>query len=311
MTQSTYTTSKPWHSQDSASAHSPREIPLHWPNRQYSRFVATKEATWHVQRAGTGVPIVLLHGTGSSLHTWGEMLPLLATHYDVIAIDLPGHGFSTPLNSGGMRIEAVTAALEDVLQMIGCERLSVVGHSAGAAIALRMAMRGQLNVERVVGVNAALQPYGGALAGLFAPLAKSMTMLPFLPALVARRARDLDVVRRMLESTGSTLDDLGVSFYQTLLMDKQHVMSTLRMMADWDLRTVVNGMSDVADRCHLMVADGDEAVPPSQAHSLRRQHAAISLTELTGLGHLAHEERPRYVGNQIVQQLTSKLEGKL
>jgi magnesium chelatase accessory protein len=66
-----------------------------WPNRDCSRFVESGGLRWHVQRCGTGPVCLLIHGTGASTHSFRDLMPLLATHFDVIAIDLPGHGFST------------------------------------------------------------------------------------------------------------------------------------------------------------------------------------------------------------------------
>ena len=66
-----------------------------WPNAACSRFVSASGVRWHVQEAGSGPVLLLLHGTGAANHSWGAMLPLLASHFRVVAPDLPGHGFST------------------------------------------------------------------------------------------------------------------------------------------------------------------------------------------------------------------------
>jgi magnesium chelatase accessory protein len=162
-----------------------------------------------------------------------------------------------------------------------------------------MAINNQDASPVVIGINAALEPFGGSLAYLFSPLARVVSMTPLLPALVSRRARNADVVRRMLDSTGSRLDDLGVHWYQQLLTREQHVRATIRMMADWDLHSLVQDMAIVADRCHLLVGDRDLAVPPEQARRLKRRHPGIQLTHMDTLGHLAHEEDPELVASYV------------
>ena len=73
-----------------------------WPHRHASQFVRAAGMRWHVQRmglpAGTAPAALLLHGTGASTHSWRSLMPLLALHFDVLALDLPGHAFtSAPL----------------------------------------------------------------------------------------------------------------------------------------------------------------------------------------------------------------------
>ena len=76
-----------------------------WPNSKLSRFVNAAGVRWHVQQAGTQGPrVLLLHGTGASLHTWRDLLLPLAQHAQVLAIDLPGHGFSSLAAGQGMSL---------------------------------------------------------------------------------------------------------------------------------------------------------------------------------------------------------------
>ena len=56
-----------------------------WPNRASSRMVRAGGLTWHVQVAGSGPVLLLVHGTGASTHSWRDLLPLLATGHTVVA----------------------------------------------------------------------------------------------------------------------------------------------------------------------------------------------------------------------------------
>lgn len=272
--------------------------PATWPNREHSRIVDVG-SRWHVQRSGTGPGILLVHGTGSSAHAWQGVFEGLSATHDVLALDLPGHGFSSPLPSGRMRLDGISSALAALLQHIEFKPEIIVGHSAGAAIALQMSLHELQQPAAVIGINAALQPFGGSLAGLFAPLAKTMTLLPLLPRVIAHRARDEAVVRRMLESTGSRLPAEKVDWYRQLLCRSGHVAATLRMMADWNLRTLLDEIGPIAAHTYLVVGTADQAVPPSQAAVVRQRYPALSVHELDGLGHLANEERPDLILNYI------------
>ena len=65
-----------------------------WPHHGASRFVTAAGIRWHVQEMGQGPVVLLVHGTGAATHSWRGLMPLLAQTHRVIAIDLPGHGFT-------------------------------------------------------------------------------------------------------------------------------------------------------------------------------------------------------------------------
>lgn len=281
-------------------------LPADWPNRAASRRVATETTDFHVQRAGRGPTVLLIHGTGSATSTWRDVMPLLAEDYDVVAIDLPGHGYSGWPRFTRFTIDNFAAAVNDLVQALEVVPAAIVGHSAGAAIALRLGIDGHFGRARFVSLNGALEPFGGMFAPLFKPMARAAAMTPFLAAAVARRARDAAVVRRMLNSTGSPLDPDGVRWYQVLLAREAHVRATIRMMADWEIGGIGGSLRSIAPRCHLVAAGGDLAVPPVQARRLSARYAGLALSEIDGLGHLAHEEAPE----RITTHLLAAIEGE-
>src|ERR1051326_2073791 len=97
-----------------------------------------------VTRSGTGAPLVLLHGLGSSRRAWDPVLPALTTRFDVIAVDLPGFGDSAPLNERaiGERSEVSPAALAqsvaDLLDDLGISLPHLAGNSLGGWVALEL-----------------------------------------------------------------------------------------------------------------------------------------------------------------------------
>lgn len=108
----------------------------------------------HFIRRGTGTPLLLLHGLGSSSKTWAPIFDALGAERDVIAVDLPGHGATPPLN-GEISIATVSDAVGEFVHSHGLSGVDVVGSSMGARIALEVARRGG-----VVGSVVALDPGG-------------------------------------------------------------------------------------------------------------------------------------------------------
>jgi pimeloyl-ACP methyl ester carboxylesterase len=97
-------------------------------------------ATLAYTRSGAGAPLVLLHGIGSSRHAWDPVVPALAGHFDVLAIDLPGFGGSGPLPPGAEpRPAALAAAVAGLLDSLGITAPHIAGNSLGGWVALELA----------------------------------------------------------------------------------------------------------------------------------------------------------------------------
>ncbi|WP_072383989.1 alpha/beta fold hydrolase BchO [Novosphingobium sp. NDB2Meth1] len=262
-----------------------------WPHREASRFVAAGPLTWHVQEMGSGPALVLLHGTGAATHSWRHLMPLLAQHNRVIAMDLPGHGFTRGRPAGGLTLPGMAAAVTALLDKLDVRPKRLIGHSAGAAIALRM-VRDGFAVPDVVGLNAALSPFPGFFAPLFQGLARALVLNPLVPRLFAASARTSgDTGRLLVRSTGSHIDAEGVRCYALLLGNALHCRGALEMMAGWDLAGLQRDLPKVAARVRLIHGAKDAAVPVGSVEQAVKLMPQASLEVLAGLGHLAHEER--------------------
>jgi pimeloyl-ACP methyl ester carboxylesterase len=94
-------------------------------------------------RAGSGTPLVLIHGIGHRWQAWRPVLPLLQAHHEVIAIDLPGFGASPVPEDGVLtNIRVIVERLADALTQMQVDRPHVAGYSLGGAISLEMASAG-------------------------------------------------------------------------------------------------------------------------------------------------------------------------
>lgn len=283
--------------------------PLHWesdgarwPHRAHSRFVDAGGCRWHVQVLGAGErPVLwLLHGTGAASHSWRALVPRLARHFTLVVPDLPGHGFSSRLPAATSSLPGMAAALGALAGALALPPQAIVGHSAGAALAVRAVLDGRLEPQRLVGLNAALLPFDGLAGRLFAPMARLMAGQPLVPWLFARRARDAAAVRRLVAATGSRLDAEGVALYGQLMRSPGHVAGALAMMADWDLATLWRQLPSLTLPLDLLVASHDRTVPPSQAQRIRDRLPAVRVQVLDRLGHLAHEEAPALVADRLL-----------
>lgn len=264
-----------------------------WPLRAWSRFVAAAGLRWHVQMSAERAETVLLvHGTGASTHSWRGLAPLLATKYRVVSIDLPGHGFTGALPPGAASLPGVADRLSGLLQTLGIAPRWAVGHSAGAAIIVRMALDGMKSLRALASINGALLPLPGWSGAVFPPVAKLLAANSLAARLFAWRANDAAAVRRLVASTGSTLDRTGLDLYGRLIGSPAHVAGTLQMMAAWDLEALQRDLPRLDVPLHLLVGQEDRTVSPAEAERVRKFVPAATMQSLPGLGHLAHEEQP-------------------
>jgi len=276
-----------------------------WPNREASRFVKAAGISWHVQVAGSGPVVLLLHGTGAATHSWRGLLPLLARTHTVVAPDLPGHGFTDTPSAWRLSLPGMASALGELLRVLDVRPALAIGHSAGAAILARMCLDGRIVPSTLISLNGAFLPLRGLLVRMLSPVTRFLVGIPAIPRLVARSAADEDAVRRLLAGTGSTLQLKGIEQYRRLFSTPAHVAGALGMMANWRLDTLERELVRLTPTLVLVAADNDGTIAPGDAVRIKRRVPGARLVSLPGLGHLAHEEAPHMVAEIIDQAVIS------
>lgn len=267
---------------------------------EHSRFVIHRPHRWHVQEAGEGPLILLIHGAGGATQSWRGVFPLLAQQARVVAVDLPGQGFTQLGARMRCGLDHMAEDLWSLCRYEGWQPALIVGHSAGAAVALRMAELGAC--DRVVGVNAALGNFKGVAGWLFPMLARALALSPVTAGLFAASVTE-QTVRGLIRGTGSAIDDAGIGFYRRLASDRAHVDGTLAMMAQWRLDGLLRRLPDNPAQVALIVGDRDLAVPPETSREAAARMRDARVVTLTGRGHLAHEEDPQAVVEIIREAL--------
>ncbi len=263
-----------------------------WPNRAASRFVTAAGIAWHVQIMGEGPVLLLVHGTGASTHSWRDLMPRLAQDFSVIAIDLPAHGFTAPPERRRMSLPGMAQDLAALLKVLDVTPEFVVGHSAGAAILARMCLDGLIAPAVLVSLNGAILPLVAMPEELFGPAARALVACKLVPRLFAWQSGSPRALQRLIDSTGSKLDDRGTALYRRLASNPGHVGAALDMMANWGLRALERDLPRLKIPLVLVAAANDRTVPPGEAQRVRRLVPGARLLSVPGLGHLAHEEDP-------------------
>ena len=279
----------------------PGRSPLHSPGARaqpdpsLQPSVSAGGLRWRVRCEGHGPDLLLLHGTASSLESWSGCSSQLKDRFRVWTPDLPGHGQTSAWADGRSSLPRMAAGLTALIQAVGCRPALVAGHSAGAALMLRLTLDGVVTPRGLLSVNGAILPLAGLAGLVFPPMARWMARSPWLPHFVARRAASPRALSRLIASTGSQLDDQGIAHYQRLLGSDSHVSGALAMMAGWQLEALQADLPRLRAPLWLAAGSADGTVSPTQAAVVARQLPSASLHPLPGLGHLAHEEAPAAV----------------
>ncbi|MCU0803386.1 MAG: alpha/beta fold hydrolase [Rhodobacteraceae bacterium] len=279
--------------------------PAHWPNRDKGRHIRTRPHDWWVVEDGTGPTILLLHGAGGSGHSFAPLLPYLTPHYRCIIPDLPGQGFTRAGARGRFGLDPTADDLATFCDLNGIAPAAIIGHSAGAAIALRLSEI--LSLQGVVGINAALGTFEGLAGTLFPMLARGFASIPFLPSVIARTWGNAARVNGLLDGTGSQLSPEARAQYLTLVQSAAHIDGALGMMSQWNLTPLVSRLGSNPVPTLLITGDKDRTVPPRISRDAAARMPAAQYAELPGLGHLAQEEAPKDIADLILPWLRSHM----
>ena len=143
-----------------------------------SEFVDVAGMRVHYRDEGSGdVPLILLHGTGASLHTWDGWTPVLVHDFRIIRLDLPGFGLTGPAPDSDYTVQAYVEYLAAFADALGIERFHLAGNSLGGQIAWNFATRYPDRVMKLVLIDSAGYPKEAA------PSASTVIRLAGMPVI--------------------------------------------------------------------------------------------------------------------------------
>ncbi|MDZ7631683.1 MAG: alpha/beta fold hydrolase BchO [Gemmatimonadaceae bacterium] len=273
-------------------------LPADWPQVASSFFVTAAGLRWHVQRAGRGPAVLLVHGTAGATHTWRGVWPLLTAWADVIAFDLPGHGFTTGATPDQLSLVGMADAIHDLLRTLGVQPVIAVGHSAGAAVLLQMASSHEVTPQSLIGVNSALVSIN-ALGQMLLPFSRALFDLDPVRAAIAALLRNGTVPRELLRSTGTPLDPAQEARYVAMLTNEARVGAALRMMSRWDLPALQARFPLITVPVTLVHSSNEPWVPFAELLDVTRTLPMRSVIDMAPAGHLIPDEKPQQLADVI------------
>ncbi|MFE9324286.1 alpha/beta fold hydrolase [Nocardia sp. NPDC052278] len=261
-----------------------------------SRFAIVEGRNLHYKRAGTGPSVLLLHGSGSSLHCFDQVAAALSSSFDVIRPDLPGFGLTGPRADRDYRIQTYAKTVAAFLDSIGVSNASVVGNSLGGNIAWNFTLDYPQRVDRLVLINATGYP------GKSLPLALRLARNPIGRVLVRNLAPRSATERNLRSAVGSR-----PSVVDDAMVDRVHAMLTRpgnqEAFIDFANTDQIDRTAEIpaiaAPTLVLRSASVDgQHFTRDIAGSLERVHSSG--------GHLLPDEDPEWVASAVLNFLTAE-----
>ncbi len=256
-------------------------------------YAVVNGAKVHYQRAGTGRPLLLLHGLVGSAKNWRQNISFLSRDSSVYAVDLSNMGKSDRVPGLDAGLEATADRLAFFMDAVGLDEADIAGHSHGGAVAIMFAARHPNRVRRLI---------------LFAPANPFCDLGNQLLRFYQSRfgmwfARQIPSLPRGLKSTAlsrmygdpSRVHQASLDGYTEGLHVPGTIDHVLQVIHKWveDMGRLRAALSGLATKPTLLIwGDRDRAVGLKSARELQRKLPQSSLIVLPGVGHIAFEEMP-------------------
>ncbi len=270
-----------------------------WPHHASSRFVEAHSLRWHVQAAGSGPLVLLLHGTGLGSYSWAPIMDRLASRFTFVAPDLPGHAFTSMPAPDGLTLDAMAAGIRALLATLGVAPDLIIGHSAGAALGARLLLDG-LGAKGFVGINPAILLRPDPRALFFWPALEWTANRQIFVDLATRFCADPARLAFAFRRAAPRLAAPELALHQLVLGQREQHLAAFGMMARWDVRPVLRALPDFPVPALLFAGERDPWFPPRVVRALASEFPAAEAVVIPGTGHLTHEEDPDLVASRIL-----------
>ena len=241
----------------------------------------------HYLEAGVGEPLLLIHSVGQSLYTWRNVFAELPDNYRVIALDLPGHGYSSRPDSFTYTADDMAAVLNLFLDALNVKSAHMIGFSLGAMYMLRFLSLYPRRVANCVAISP---------GGITEQMPKLIQQLQTpLVATFARNLYTASNVRTLLKecvSDETLIDDHVVKQYYEPISDglaREAIMYALR---NFDMDAIAEGLMPVEHEVLVLWGKNDSWHPPAGSVYFQSLLRTGRYYLVRNAGHLLQEEAP-------------------
>lgn len=242
----------------------------------------------HYLEKGEGDPLILVHTIGQSLYTWRNIFDRLSGYYRVIAVDLPGHGYTTRPDTFGYTIDDYAYVLRAFMDQMGIESAHFMAFSMSCAYVMRLAATEPSRVGRII----LLSP-GGITPEM--PLSIRLIDSPVL-GFIASYLYNMGTVEKLLNDAVFDLTNITpdvVANYYKPVCDGQARRAVRLSLQYYDDEPVMSALREIA--LPVLILQGSEDKWHTAEGNAELYHAALrnaASAVVRNAGHLMHEEKP-------------------
>ena len=251
-----------------------------------------------VQR-GSGPPVLLLHGVPLSLVTWQNNIGPLSRTLTAVGVDMRGYGMSAKPRQADYSVPGQARVIEQLIEKLGFEQVSLVGSSYGCAVAVTLAHLAPERVSRLVLINPVCYPGEKHDAARIARMsAVSAVARTFLRNRFIGRQILGSGLRRAYASFTQATPELVAAHHELLTREhgERAYFSTLLQL---DEPEVARRIPELTQQTLVIWGQNDRILPASDADRMMAELRSGQFELLTGVGHFPHEEAPDRVNRLI------------
>lgn len=254
----------------------------------------------HYLEAGAGPPVLLLHGWPSNAQLWRGVIPALAAHRRVLALDLPGYGGSAKPLDASYSFRFYDRVLTGFLDAVGVRDTGLAVHDIGGPIGLHWALHHADRVSALALLNTLVFPEMSAAVKLFI----AATYLPGVRGLLSSPAGIAWAMRFGVAHPERIRGDVE-RLYTAPFEDRAARRALLKAAHGLHPKgfvTLAEGLPVFADTPVRLIYGTADRILPRVAWTMGRVNAALphaEVTALDGCGHFLQEDRPDEVGRLL------------
>lgn len=274
-----------------------KDIPVDQLKEKYanesSSFLSMDEMKVHYRDEGNpsdSIPLVLIHGTGSSLHTFDIWASELKKEHRVIRMDLPAFGLTGPFPDGAYPIDQYVLFIEHFLSKIGVNECIIGGNSLGGELAWRFTLKNPALVQKLVLINAAGYP----MTSKSVPLAFQMARLPVVNKMFTHITPRF-MVRKSVENVYAdkkkVTDELVDRYFDLSLREGNRQAFVDRLSLERKAEQI-DLIKNIEQPTLILWGTEDLLIPVENAHRFHDDLPNNSLVIMDKVGHVPMEELP-------------------
>lgn len=247
------------------------------------------------------VPLVLIHGTSSSLHTWEGIVDVVGVSRRIITFDLPGFGLTGPSPDNVYSYEVWNELLDSLTHRLGIRRFHLGGNSLGGGIAWNYALHSPEKVAGLILIDATGYPKKNEQGSIGFRLAA----VPVLNRLMLRLTPRILIQRSLEAAYGNTalVTDKLVDRYLELLLREGNRAAALSLFQH-PLRPDPARIKDIRVPTLIIWGKEDKLIDYRNAERFASDIPEARAVVLDGIGHVPMEEAPDKVGALILNFLS-------